>query len=68
MKLKPIGEELTQDEIDDTHPNFTVTCKGCGSTRVIFDNSLGWSPESGGWGDAFLRCLECDLVGNLIES
>jgi hypothetical protein len=65
-KPKPgIGVTLTQEDIDDTHNGFTVTCQRCGSTRVIVKNDLGWSEASGQWGSIDLCCLDCSRYSTI---
>jgi hypothetical protein len=59
---------MTQEDYDKTHLGFTVTCCECGSTRVYFDNSLGYSATSGGWGSCDLICDECGNQTELASS
>ena len=60
--------EITVEECEETHPGFEVKCKSCGSTRVIFENTMGWSALSGGWGSADLECLDCGHSTELVVS
>jgi len=50
--------KLPQEECDQTHPGFTITCR-CGSTRVIVEDMTGFSSTSGGRGSVDLRCQAC---------
>ena len=57
------------------YPDFRITCRAenmvddghCDSTRVIVRNTLGWSPESGAWGDVSLVCLDCGNSTIIVE-
>lgn len=51
-----------------THPEFTVTCNKCGSTRVYVENTVGCSAESGMWGSVDLVCADCDNTTTVFES
>ena len=55
----------TDDDIKATHPGFTVVCDKCGSKRVIVENTLGFSAESGAWGRVSLECQDCDHSADL---
>lgn len=59
---------VTQDDCQKMYPGFTVSCQKCSSTRVALRNTLGYSPESGGWGEISLECADCgnktDIVGS----
>lgn len=61
-----VGSKLTA-EMDKTHPGFTITCNKCKSPRVYVENTLGYSSESGSWGEVTLICDDygkrCDIVG-----
>lgn len=46
---------------------FKITCKTCGSENVRLSNSLGWSPDSGGWGDIALKCDACNAYQVIYE-
>ena len=48
----------------DQWPGFTVACNKCGSQKISLENDMGFSPESGSWGSAILKCENC---GNQIE-
>jgi len=61
------GQE-DKDLVKQTHPGFTITCDKCGSQRVEVENSLGFSPQSGGWGSVDLHCLDCDARTEIVES
>lgn len=49
------GEPVEQEAFG----KFQVRCGECGSLRVEWVNTLGWSNESGGWGEAGFRCKDC---------
>ncbi len=59
----------TEEELKETHPNFTITCDKCGSKRVYVENSIGFSEISGAWGSVDLVCAEpgCDNQTELFE-
>lgn len=59
---------MDQEEIDKTHPGFTITCNNCKSTRVTVENSLGFSALSGSWGSVDLACLDCKAFTEIVES
>lgn len=61
-------DAMTIDECMETHPGFLIACRKCGSNRVVFENTLGFSEMSGGWGEATLTCLDCGESTTLIES
>jgi hypothetical protein len=48
-----------QIQANATHPGFIITCRKCGSTKVIVDSDLGFSSISGQWGGVYLECLDC---------
>jgi len=56
--------DLTIDEEEvnygDQYPGFIVVCKQCGSADVQVENWLGYSEESGSWGNVELRCDSCN--------
>ncbi len=52
-------DTLTDEDIQRTHPGFAVSCQACGSTRVIVDDSRGYSDVSGPWGYVSFECLDC---------
>jgi len=58
---------MTLEEAQKTHPGFTVICQQCGCSAVQIQSSLGWSPESGGWGSIDLKCLVCDQTEAIYE-
>lgn len=58
----------TQDDVDQTHPGFTITCQRCSSTLVYVDNTLGYSPESWVWGSLDLVCDACGQNTEIVES
>lgn len=60
---EPEEESLAQK----THPRFTITCESCGSTDVVVDNTIGFSPQSGAWGSLSLDCSECGNSETLWE-
>jgi ribosomal protein S27E len=63
IKLKKEAIEI--DSMEETpFGDFEVKCNKCGSTNVNLDNSMGFSPESGGWGSLDLECQDC---GNRTE-
>ena len=39
---------------------FKVECKMCGSSKVIIDSNLGFSPQSGSWGSVDFWCIDCE--------
>lgn len=49
-------------------PGFSVACLQCGSDKVILDNSMGFSVESGGWGSIDFECQECGVQTAIVES
>lgn len=57
-------DAATCQEAFDT---FRVTCQ-CGSQRVEWFNSMGWSEMSGGWGEAGFRCLDCRTEVEMITA
>lgn len=42
-------------------PAFEIKCIQCGSTDVKIDSCVGFSSQSGGWGEVSLKCAnpEC---------
>lgn len=60
--------EITQEECDETHEGFEIKCVKCESTMVYFENDMGYSPESGGWGSADLVCHHCGNRTSLVEA
>lgn len=58
-------EKAEQEEL---WPGFTVQCDKCGSFKVTLENSLGYSPESGGWGSLDFQCLFCGNETELMEA
>lgn len=50
------------------HGGFRIVCERCGCDVVEFDNSMGWSAESGGWGSFDLVCCGCGHSVELMGS
>lgn len=50
------------------HKGFKIVCMKCGCDVVEFDNSMGWSAMSGGWGSFDLKCTNCDNSVELIDA
>ena len=49
---------------------FKVICKKCGSEDIQFEDSRGFSCESGSWGELKICCEECgeeEIVDDNIE-
>lgn len=65
---QPAPPETVEATHEATHPGFTTLCQRCGSRAVYFENSLGYSAESGGWGSADLICASCGYSTALIAS
>jgi len=59
---------MEDSDYTDFYPGFIVVCAKCGSKRVRLDNSLGWSPESGGWGSLDLICDDCNNTIAIYEN
>ncbi len=55
------------DALKQQHPGFTIACDKCGSHRIEIKNTLGYSPESGSWGDISLVCLDCGNKTEIVE-
>jgi len=55
----PLCGEHAREVIDKTHPGFDITCQRCGSPVVYVESSVGFSAESGGWGEVELVCFNC---------
>jgi len=55
-------------ESDKTHPGFSIQCDKCQSFDVLVENSLGYSCESGGWGEVELVCNNCDQRTEIVSS
>ena len=53
--------------LKDTHPGFTVVCDKCKSGDVYVENTIGWSPESGGWGSLDFVCDNCGHRTEIVE-
>jgi hypothetical protein len=49
-------------------PGFTVKCDKCGSHEVFLENTMGYSPTSGGWGSIDFVCRECDNRAEIVEA
>jgi hypothetical protein len=47
--------------------NFEVRCQKCGSLRVEWVNTIGYSKLSGGWGEAGFKCRDCGATTDMIE-
>jgi hypothetical protein len=60
--------DIEQSELDAQWPGFGVSCKKCGSAKVMLDNSLGFSELSGSWGSIDLFCLDCENYIEIVES
>lgn len=63
----PSNATLSEEECLRTHPGFTITCQACGGQRVIVTNTLGFSAESGAWGEVLLDCMDCGADCTLVE-
>lgn len=61
-------KSLSDKDIKDIHPGFTVACDKCGSNRVIVENDMGWSESSESWGSVFLKYLECGAQEDIVIS
>lgn len=46
---------------------FRVRCRSCGSECVEWFNDMGFSTESGGWGSAGFRCLDCGAETEMVD-
>ena len=51
-------------------PGFEVTCQAldCNSKRILLENSMGYSAESGSWGSVDLVCMDCGYNTTIMES
>lgn len=58
---------LSAEDIEQTHPGFSIVCRKCGSARVIVENSMGYSETSGSWGSVDLFCLDCGEMTGIVE-
>lgn len=65
--LKEIQKEELQFHPKDFFPGFIIICENCGSIKIRLDNSLGWSPESGGWGSVDIVCSACTYRCPIVE-
>lgn len=54
--------------LQEAFGGFRVQCRECGSERVDWINTLGFSAVSGGWGEAGFRCLDCGCETHMIEA
>lgn len=57
-----------QEDESKFWPGFTVTCNKCGGTNTRLENSMGYSPESGGWGSIDFVCNDCGNQTEIVES
>lgn len=61
-----MSEDTTEAaRLKQQHPGFTITCDKCGGQRIEIQNTMGWSAESGCWGDISLVCLDCDNAAEI---
>lgn len=61
-------DRVTHEDCQKMYPGFTVICEACGSKRVAIRNTLGFSPESGSWGDVSLECANCGSKAEIVGS
>jgi len=50
------------------YQHFKVRCRKCASLNVEWINTLGYSQESGIWGEAGFKCRNCGAQTDMIES
>lgn len=62
------GEKQEKTPHQQAFGTFTVTCDKCGSQNVAWENTLGYSAMSGGWGEAGFRCDDCGNRTDMIEA
>lgn len=60
-------DDFSQEDCNETHPGFDVICAACGSHKVIVENDMGHSAESGSWGAVSLLCLDCRATVDIAE-
>lgn len=50
------------------HEGFKITCLKCGCEDIKFNNTMGFSGQSGSWGSFDMNCTNCrnsvQLIGN----
>jgi hypothetical protein len=49
-------------------PDFIVRCRSCKSFKIHLENTLGYSPESGGWGSVEFVCQDCGTRSTIMDS
>lgn len=54
-----MADPQAKDYHKATHPEFTIRCDRCGSQRVYIDKTLGFSAQSGSWGNIAIVCADC---------
>ncbi len=62
-----MSEGLTEADYKAMYPGFTIACDRCGRREVRLESTLGYSPESGGWGAVSLMCDGCGQTAELLE-
>lgn len=66
--MTEIGNPDWKVEQDKFWPKFTVQCDVCGSHKISLENTMGYSAESGGWGEISFQCNDCGNVTHIVES
>lgn len=62
MRVKQERKDIYEQQLklaEQSHPSFTITCKACGSEAVIVHSDVGFSAQSGAWGEVSLVCQSC---------
>ncbi len=62
------GEEYNEIDQEQFWPGFTVICNKCSSNNVYFENTLGFSELSGGWGELSFICSDCESSVDIYEN
>lgn len=67
MQYTTITSDATVLVNEDPTFGFTVSCRKCFGKRIRFENTFGFSPESGAWGSVNLQCTDCQATTILVE-
>jgi hypothetical protein len=54
--------------IEAQWPGFSVTCDNCNGTKIVLEDTRGYSFESGAWGDVSIICQTCKNRTVLVDT
>lgn len=59
---------VEKDDINKTHPGFTIVCDKCKSEKCEVIVDLGFTSVCGPMGSVYLKCLDCKSEENIWEA